>query len=69
MIDERLIDAIKAKYQYEMKKAVSRISLELENPSEDSINKIDSSVDLFSRAKEKASYFEAIIKNLKGEEE
>jgi len=69
MIDERLIDAIKTKYQYEMKKAVSRISLELENPSEDSINKIDSSVDLFSRAKEKASYFEAIIKNLKGEEE
>ncbi len=67
MIDERLIDAIKSKYQYEMKKAVSKINLELENPSVDSINKIDSSVDLFSRAKEKASYFEAIIKNLKGE--
>lgn len=69
MIDERLIDAIKSKYQYEMKKAVSKINLELENPSVDSINKIDSSVDLFSRAKEKASYFEAIIKNLKGEGE
>lgn len=68
-MDERLIDTIKAKYQYEMKKAVSTINLELENPSENSIYKIDSSLGLFSRAKEKASYFEAIVKNLKGEEE
>ena len=65
MIDERLIDAIRAKYQWEMKDSVSKINLELTNPSEDSSEKIDSLVDFFSRTKEKASYFEAIIKNIK----
>ncbi len=69
MIDERLIDAIRAKYQWEMKDSVSKINLELTNPSEDSSEKIDSLVDFFSRTKEKASYFEAIIKNIKGEED
>ncbi|MDB4326356.1 hypothetical protein N9966_00925 [bacterium] len=69
MMDERLIDAIRAKYQWEMKDSVSKINLELTNPSEDSSEKIDSLVDFFSRTKEKASYFEAIIKNIKGEED
>lgn len=68
-MDERLIEAVRAKYQYEMKKSVSDIGMELENPGGQSLEKIDSFVDNFSRAKEKASYFEAIIKNLKGEEE
>lgn len=68
-MDERLIDAIRAKYQWEMKDSVSKINLELTNPSEDSSEKIDSLVDFFSRTKEKASYFEAIIKNIKGEED
>ncbi len=68
-MDERLIEAIRAKYQYEMKESVAGIGMELENPSKDAIEVVDSFVDDFSRTKEKASYFEAIIKNLKGEGE
>ena len=36
-MDERLIEAIRAKYQYEMKESVSKIGMELENPSKDAI--------------------------------
>lgn len=68
-MNERIIDTIRTKYQYEMKNAVSKISIELEKPNKDSVEEIDSWVDVFSRTKEKASYFEAILKNLKGEEE
>jgi len=64
-----MIDTIRTKYQYEMKNAVSKISMELEKPNKDSVEEIDSWIDAFSRTKEKASYFEAILKNLKGEEE
>jgi len=68
-MDQKLIDAVRSKYQFEMKESVYKISLELEKSSEESINKIDSLLNSFSKAKEKLSYFEAIIKNLKGEEE
>ena len=68
MIDERLVDTIRTKYQYEMKLAVSNMDIELNNPTEDCVNRIDSLVTNFYMAKEKASYFEAILKNLKGEE-
>jgi hypothetical protein len=67
-MEEKLIDAIRTKYQYEMKSSVARIGSELNNPSLNSINVIDALVEEFYKAKEKASYFEAIIKNLNGED-
>jgi len=67
-MNERLIEAIRAKYNYEMKESVSMVELELETPSKEAIERIDGCVENFVKAKEKLSYFEAIIKNLKGEE-
>ena len=54
MIDERLVDTIRTKYQYEMKLAVSNMDIELNNPTEDCVNRIDSLVTNFYMAKEKA---------------
>jgi hypothetical protein len=47
---------------------VSLIDTELKNPSFNSIDSVDKYVGDFYQAKEKASYLEAIVKNLKGEE-
>ena len=52
-MDERLIEAIRAKYQYKMKESVSKIGMELKNPSKDAIEVVDSFVNDFSRTKEK----------------
>lgn len=67
-MDENLIEAIRSQYQFDMKDAVSKISIEFINPDRDSISNITKLVDRFSRSKENASYFEAIVKNLKGED-
>ena len=67
-MDEKVIDALKTKYQYDMKRAVSLIHAELKNPSWDCFDSVDKYVSEFYEAKEKASYLEAIVKNLKGEE-
>lgn len=66
MMDEKLIEALRAKYQYEMKKAVSVINNELNNPKNNSIELIDSFLGEFKDAKDKGSYFEGILTNLKG---
>mgnify|MGYP005989994561 CR=1 FL=1 len=67
-MDEKIVDALRTKYQYDMKRAVSLIDAELKNPSFNSIDSVDKYVGDFYQAKEKASYLEAIVKNLKGEE-
>ena len=50
-----------------MKKSVSLIDSELNNPTTETIINVDRLIGEFYEAKEKASYLEAIIKNLKGE--
>ncbi len=67
-MDEKIVDALRTKYQYDMKRSVSLIDSELKNPSFNSIDSVDKYVGEFYEAKEKASYLEAIVKNLKGEE-
>lgn len=67
-MDEKVIDALRTKYQYDMKRVVSLIHTELKNPSWDCFDSVDKYVGEFYEAKEKASYLEAIVKNLKGEE-
>lgn len=65
MIDERLVEALRSKYQYEMKTAVAKINNLLHNPKSDSIEVIDSFLDDFKNAKDKGSYFEGILNTLK----
>ena len=66
MMDDRLIEALRAKYQYEMKKAVAEINNLLNNPDDKAIEKIDTLLSEFKDAKDKGSYFEGILNNLKG---
>jgi hypothetical protein len=68
MMDEKIVDALRTKYQYDMKKSVSLIDSELKNPNTETIINVDRLIGEFYEAKEKASYLEAIVKNLKGEE-
>jgi hypothetical protein len=65
MIDERLIEAVRAKYQYEMKKAVSSINRILKSPSSGDLEDIDLLLEDFKNAKDKGSYFEGILNTLK----
>ena len=67
-MDENLIEAIRAQYQADMKYTFAKIGIEVKNPTKNSVEEIKSLVNLFSRTKEDASYFEAIVKNLKGED-
>ena len=67
-MDENLIEAIRTQYQADMKDAVAKIGIEFNNPTKNSADEIRHLVSRFSRTKENASYFEAIVKNLKGED-
>jgi len=68
-MDENLIEAVRSQYQADMKDAVAKIGIEFRNPTKESVYQIRHLVDVFSRSKESASYFEAIVKNLKGEDD
>ena len=65
MIDERLVEALRSKYQYQMKDAVAKINNLLNNPNVDSIEEIDFFLDDFKNAKDKGGYFEGILNTLK----
>ena len=74
VLNDRLIEAFRAKYQSDMKSSVSILSDMLKDSPYghtvpvDHMDRVDKEVLTFMLAKEKATYFEAIIKNLKGEE-
>lgn len=65
MMDERLIEAVRAKYQYEMKKAVAGINKILKSSSLGDVEDIDLLLEEFKNAKDKGSYFEGILNTLK----
>lgn len=66
-----VIEAVRATYQSRMKNSVARVKMLLNNNDDfDVLDKIDSEVGNFTEAKERATYFEAILSNLyKNEEE
>lgn len=66
-----VIEAVRATYQSRMKNSVARVKMLLNNNSDfDILDKIDSEVGKFTEAKERATYFEAILSSLyKNEEE
>jgi hypothetical protein len=68
MIDNNLVEALRAKYQYEMKLSVSRIAKILEGKSLGDVDDVDLLLDQFKNAKDKAGYFEGILKTIKTEE-
>lgn len=68
-MDQRLIEALRAKYQYDMKKAVAEININLSNPTKNSIEIIDNLLDEFKNAKDKGGYFESILNTLKPNQE
>jgi hypothetical protein len=68
-MDQKLIEALRAKYQYDMKKAVAEININLNNPTKSSIENIDTLLDEFKNAKDKGGYFESILNSLKPNQE
>lgn len=68
-MDQRLIEALRAKYQYDMKKAVAEININLSNPTKNSMEIIDNLLDEFKNAKDKGGYFESILNTLKPNQE
>lgn len=66
-----VIEAVRATYQSRMKNSVARVKMLLNNNNDfDILDKIDSEVGKFTEAKERATYFEAILSSLyKNEEE
>ena len=65
MMDEKLVEALRAKYQYEMKKAVASINKILTNPTSGELEDVDLLLEDFKNAKDKGSYFEGILNSLK----
>lgn len=63
MMDEKLIEAIRAKYQYEMKSSVAKINKILHSGEGDE-GDVDYLLSMFKDAKDKGSYFEAILNSL-----
>jgi hypothetical protein len=60
-----IIEAVRANYQFKMKSSVAKIKILLSNNNDlDILEKIDNEVGVFTEAKEKATYFEAIITSL-----
>jgi hypothetical protein len=68
MMDEKLVEALRAKYQYEMKKAVAGINKILTNPSIGDLEDVDLLLEDFKNAKDKGSYLEGILNSLKSTE-
>lgn len=68
-MDQRLIEALRAKYQYDMKKAVAEININLSRPTKNSMEIIDNLLDEFKNAKDKGGYFESILNTLKPNQE
>lgn len=71
MLDNNLVETIRSKYQFEMKRSVIILSklLSVNHPELNVVDKIDEQVELFSKAKEKARHFEDIVKTLSNVEE
>ncbi len=67
-MDEKLVEALRAKYQYEMKKAVAGINKILTNPSIGDLEDVDLLLEDFKNAKDKGSYLEGILNSLKSTE-
>jgi len=67
MMDEKLIEAIRAKYQYEMKSSVAKINKILFSGEGDE-GDVDYLLGVFKDAKDKGSYFEGILKSLNPKE-
>lgn len=65
-----VIDALRAGYQSKMKTSVAKVKLLLNNSNDyDTLEKIDHEVGNFSEAKERATYFEAILSSIYKKEE
>lgn len=66
-MNDKLIEIIRERYQSQMRYAVSNIRNYLNNTdsiSMDIVDEIDFEIGRFQSAKDKATHFEAIIKNL-----
>jgi intracellular sulfur oxidation DsrE/DsrF family protein len=66
-MNEKLVEIIRERYQSQMRYAVSNIRNYLNNTetiSMDIVDEVDFEIGRFQNAKDKATHFEAIIKNL-----
>lgn len=66
-MNEKLVEIVRERYQSQMRYAVSNIKNYLNNTetiSMDIVDEVDLEVSRFQNAKDKATHFEAIIKNL-----
>jgi hypothetical protein len=70
MLDDKLIQTVRTKYQLDMKKSVVMLSKILDDKyisDKDVISEVDKQLKSFANAKERATHFEAIIKTLSDE--